>query len=78
MKQENLAKITNLRHELHAHPELSMEEVWTRNHLMDFLRENTAHLEVVDCGRWFYAVYRAGEGRRGRLYATDSLTFSNG
>ena len=66
MKQENLAKITNLRHELHAHPELSMEEVWTRNHLMDFLRENTAHLEVVDCGRWFYAVYRA-ENPRGTI-----------
>ena len=44
MKQENLEKITNLRHELHAHPELSMEEEWTRSHLMNFLRENTSRL----------------------------------
>ena len=59
MKAENLKKIVALRHELHAHPDLPMEEVWTRNHLMDFLRENTEHLEIVDCGRWFYAMYRA-------------------
>ncbi len=66
MKQENLEKILALRHQLHAHPELSMEEVWTRNHLMDFLRENTKNLEIVDCGRWFYAVYRA-ENPRGTI-----------
>ncbi len=66
MKQENLEKITNLRHELHAHPELSMEEEWTRSHLMNFLRENTSRLEVADCGRWFYAVYRA-ESPRGTI-----------
>ena len=59
MKPENLAKAIALRHELHAHPELSMEEVWTRSHLMEFLRENTRNLEIVDCGRWFYAMYRA-------------------
>ena len=59
MKPENLEKAITLRHELHAHPELSMEEVWTRNHLMDFLRENTKNLEIVDCGRWFYAMYHA-------------------
>ena len=59
MKPENLAKAIALRHELHAHPELSMEEVWTRSHLMEFLRENTKNLEIVDCGRWFYAMYRA-------------------
>ena len=43
-----------------------MEEVWTRNHLMDFLRENTKNLEIVDCGRWFYAMYHA-ENPRGTI-----------
>ena len=63
MKAENLEKILNLRHELHAHPDLSMEEVWTRSHLMEFLRESTKNLEIVDCGRWFYAMYRAKDPR---------------
>ncbi len=66
MKQENLEKIIALRHQLHAHPELPMEEVWTRNHLMDFLKQNTKNLEIVDCGRWFYAMYRA-ENPRGTI-----------
>ena len=66
MKAENVEKMIALRHELHAHPELSMEEVWTRGHLMDFLRKNTKHLEIVDCGRWFYAIYRA-ENPRGTI-----------
>lgn len=46
-------KVINLRHELHAHPELSCQEEWTRTHLMQFVKENTK-LEVVDRGRWFY------------------------
>ncbi|OQA73414.1 MAG: putative hydrolase YxeP [Firmicutes bacterium ADurb.Bin248] len=46
-----------LRHELHAHPELSNHEVWTKAHLMSFLRTHT-RLEVVDRGKWFYAAYR--------------------
>lgn len=56
MNQENLKKITELRHELHANPELSNEEKQTRQRLMKFIRENT-ELSVVDRGRWFYAAY---------------------
>jgi len=43
-----------LRHSLHRHPELSLEEHWTKQHLMHFLKQHTK-LEVVDCGAWFYA-----------------------
>lgn len=57
MKKENLEKIIELRHTLHAHPELSMQEVWTKNYLMSFIKENT-RLSVVDCGKWFYAFYK--------------------
>lgn len=56
MDQENLKKIIELRHELHANPELSNEEKETRQRLMGFIKENT-DLQVVDRGRWFYAAY---------------------
>lgn len=59
MKAENLKLITDLRHQLHAHPELSTKEVWTKRHLIDFLKANTTHLEIVELPeeRWFYAFY---------------------
>ena len=46
-------KIIELRHELHAHPELSGQETKTKARLMDFIRTNT-RLSVTDCGTWFY------------------------
>ena len=60
MNQEIQEKIVRLRHELHAHPELSMEERETKKRLMDFLSEHTS-LKIEDRGRFFYAVY---EGRK--------------
>ena len=54
MDRENLEKIKQLRHELHAHPELSMEERETKRRLMEFLRENTK-LFIEDRGHYFYA-----------------------
>ena len=54
MDRENLEKIKRLRHELHAHPELSMEERETKRRLMEFLRENTK-LFIEDRGHYFYA-----------------------
>ena len=59
MEQKHYDLAVRLRHELHQHPELSLEETWTRRHLMDFLKAHT-RLEVVDKGRWFYAHYRSG------------------
>lgn len=57
MNQEHLNQIIALRHQLHAHPELSMQEKETKKRLMTFLQEHTK-LELVDCGRWFYACYQ--------------------
>ena len=51
MKRENYQLIKALRHELHAHPELSHQEVWTRARLIAFLREHT--LEIVEHDQWF-------------------------
>ena len=60
MKDSNYQLAVQLRHELHAHPELSNQESWTKAHLMDFLRRNTSRIELVDKGSWFYGAYRAG------------------
>ena len=63
MNEGDLRLAARLRHELHAHPELSGRERWTKGRLMDFLREHT-HLELVDRGSWFYALCRGrGEGK---------------
>ena len=60
MKKENLLKITDLRHELHMYPELSMQERETAERIKRFLQDNT-HFRIVDRGDWFYAFK---EGRK--------------
>lgn len=70
MRQENYGLAVELRHQLHSHPERSMEEFWTKAHLMDFLRRHTS-LELVDRGRWFYAIYRAGKDRPSIAFRAD-------
>ncbi|MFP7300473.1 amidohydrolase [Neobacillus niacini] len=68
MKNLELAK--QLRRELHQHPEVSNEEVWTKQHLIHFLKKHT-QLEIVDKGAWFYAVYRAGKDRKNIAFRAD-------
>ncbi|MDO4620395.1 MAG: amidohydrolase [Lachnospiraceae bacterium] len=70
MDQEILEKAVQLRHELHSHPELSMEEAWTKNRLIAFLKEHTS-LEIQDRGKWFYAVYRKGGSARNIAFRAD-------
>ena len=60
MNKENLRKITDLRHELHMYPELSMQERETAERIKTFLQDNT-HFRIVDRGDWFYAFK---EGRK--------------
>lgn len=66
MRQEYLEKIIKLRHQLHACPELSLQEHRTKEILMDFLKEHTC-LEVVDRGRWFYACCHCGQPGAGAV-----------
>ena len=47
--------ITQLRHELHCHPELSMNEIETSRIIKQFLRQYT-HFQIAERGNWFYAV----------------------
>lgn len=66
MDTDILQKITELRHTLHAHPELSLQESWTKAALMDFIRKETS-LTVIDRGRWFYARYDCGNPAAPRI-----------
>lgn len=70
MNQENYRLAVELRHQLHQHPERSMQEANTKAQLMDFLRCHTS-LELVDKGRWFYAVHWASEGRDSIAFRAD-------
>lgn len=56
VSQSDWEAILELRHTLHAHPELSGEEQETKKRLMDFISHHT-HLQLVDRGSWFYALY---------------------
>ena len=47
-------QITNLRHTLHACPEISGQEKQTKETLQNFLKAHTS-LELHDCGKGFYA-----------------------
>ena len=71
MNETNRKLAVELRHALHAYPELSNQEHWTKERLMGFLREHTQALDIVDKGRWFYAAYRAGKERPGIAFRAD-------
>ncbi|QUG42909.1 amidohydrolase [Psychrobacillus sp. INOP01] len=70
MENKNFELAKKLRHELHQHPELSNEEIWTKKHLIDFLKTHTS-LEIVDKGNWFYAIYRAGIDKPSIAFRAD-------
>ncbi len=71
MNKQNFELAMHLRRELHQHPELSNEEVWTKQHLMTFLKTHTTNLEIVDKGSWFYTIYRAGENKPNIAFRAD-------
>lgn len=63
MKLSLLEEVTRLRHTLHRHPELSMQETETMEILQAFLRENTS-LEIHKRDGWFYALKKASASAR--------------
>ena len=71
INEKNFELAKQLRHELHMHPELSMEEKWTKQHLMDFLKANTTKWDVVDRGDWFYAAYKAENPKKKIAFRGD-------
>lgn len=61
LSDHQLACVTELRRVLHAHPEISGQEKFTRAALIDFLKQHTT-LEICPCGEGFYAAHREENG----------------
>ena len=55
--KETIDKALSLREKLHRIPEASGCETETKKTLLDFLKA-ASDLEIVDCGKWFYAAHR--------------------
>lgn len=70
MNKNTLEKVTELRHYLHRHPELSCCEKETKKTLMNFLEENT-DLKLTDRGDWFYAEYHPENSRGSIAFRAD-------
>ena len=71
-------QITNLRHTLHACPEISGQEKQIKETLQNFLTAHTS-LELHDCGKGFYAAHREGTGNGIAFRADyDALAFPEG
>ncbi|KPI83646.1 putative N-acyl-L-amino acid amidohydrolase [Leptomonas seymouri] len=75
MQHTNYEAAVALRHELHAHPELSNEEVWTKQRIFDFMRSHTKRIQFHDRGTWFYGVYREPAKKAGIAKPRDTLMF---
>lgn len=67
MKQENLKKILQLRHELHRHPELSLQETETMERLRVFLTAYAPSFEIYMLNGWFYAVKKGMQPDAGSI-----------
>ena len=73
-----LQRAKALRAQLHDMPEASGCETKTKRTLMDFLKANS-DLELVDCGKWFYAVHRENDGEGMAFRADmDAVTGADG
>lgn len=59
-----------LRKMLHSIPEASGHETKTKAALIDYLKK-ASDLEIVDCGKWFYAAHREAAGLEGLAFRAD-------
>lgn len=71
MEQTLLEKTVALRHQLHAHPELSGRERETQERLMAFLQENAPAVELFRRDGWFYGMYRGEPAGRRIAFRAD-------
>ena len=76
--EKALQQAKALRAQLHDMPEASGCETKTKQTLMAFLKANS-DLELVDCGKWFYAAHRECDGEGMALRAEmDAVTGVDG
>lgn len=71
ISKDNLALAIKLRRKLHQYPELSNEEVWTKQYVLEFLKKHTKNIEVIDKGDYFYAAYRVGNDKKNIAFRAD-------
>ncbi|MBQ2227575.1 MAG: amidohydrolase [Firmicutes bacterium] len=57
-------KAVELRHEIHAHPDLSNQERPTFERIIAFLRENAPSIEILDRGHYVLARYKATDPKK--------------
>ena len=78
-REEILEMTRQLRHTLHACPEVSGEEVKTKATLQAFLKEHTT-LELHSCGAGFYAAHREAGATESVAFRADydALALSDG
>ena len=65
-----LQRAKALRAQLHEMPEASGCEAKTKQTLIEFLRQES-DLELVDCGKWFYAAHREDPDAEGMALRAD-------
>lgn len=66
MNASQLEKIVSLRHVLHQHAELSMQEKFTKAYLFEYVKNNT-DLILVDKGKWFYGYKKGSDEKKGAI-----------
>ena len=57
-------KAAELRHEIHAHPDLSNQERPTFDRIITFLKENAPGIEILDRGHYVLARYKATDPKK--------------
>lgn len=72
MRRDIVEKIIKLRHHLHAHPALSLQEKKTKEALKAFLKENASNLLIEDRGHWFYLL-KSSEKRSIRQWPFEQI-----
>lgn len=60
-----------LRNRLHTMPELSRQEVKSKQALMDFFRTNLPEQKLIDCDHFFYTVHREEGAKETVLFRAD-------
>ena len=71
MDQTLYEQAVALRHQLHAHPELSGRERETQERLIAFLQENAPAVELFRRDGWFYGVYHGDPAGRRIAFRAD-------
>lgn len=71
MDSERLAKVKEVKKWLHAHPEVSNQEVKTQAYLKDFITKYLPQYEIHDHVTWFYCMKPYQKGKKTIVLRAD-------